>query len=91
MSVRVLKLKEGMQTYHADIFCLEYDCFVNVPMFGQYFCVSDSTKRAKLLEFELGLYFLVSGTDSIKRVKLFEFGQYFNVSDSTKTVKELSC
>ena len=55
-------LKEGMQTYH--LFCLEHDCFVNVPVFGQYFCVSDSTKRAKLLEFELGQYFLVGDTDS---------------------------
>ena len=60
----VIVLKEGMQIYHTDIFCLEYVCFVNVPMFGQYFCVSDSTERAKLLEFELGQYFLVSDIDS---------------------------
>ena len=44
-SVSVIVLKEGMQIYHTDIFCLEYVCFVNVPLFGQYFCVSDSTKR----------------------------------------------
>ena len=40
-----IKTTIGMQIYHTDIFCLEYVCFVNVPMFGQYFCVSDSTKR----------------------------------------------